>query len=215
MIRYILSGVLAYLLGSLSFGIILSKIKYKKDIREYGSNNAGMTNMLRTFGKGPAAFVFIFDALKGTAAVLIARYLLAGNVADPITCAYVAGVCAVLGHLFPLYFGFKGGKGAATALGAMTAITPVIFPCVMIPFFIVVFTTKYVSLSSMIAVLCLPISTFFWFFLRHEPWLVPTIATSIIAFLIVFMHRSNIKRLINGTENKIGSKKEKTQSKNE
>lgn len=209
MLRYILSAVLAYFLGSLSFGIILSKTKYKKDIRDYGSNNAGMTNMLRTFGKGAAAFVFIFDALKGTAAVLIARYLLAGDVADPLTCAYVAGVFVVLGHLFPIFFGFKGGKGAATSLGAMTAITPIVFPCVMIPFFIVVLTTKYVSLSSIIAVLCLPIATFFWFYLRHEPFVVPLIATLVIAFLVVFMHRSNIKRLMKGEERKIGSKKEK------
>lgn len=208
MLRYILSAVLAYLLGSLSFGIILSKTKYKKDIRDYGSNNAGMTNMLRTFGKGAAAFVFIFDALKGTAAVLIARYLIAGNGAEPLTCAYIAAVFSVVGHLFPIYFGFKGGKGAATALGAMTAVTPIIFPCVMIPFFIVVLTTKYVSLSSIIAVCCLPIATFFWFFLRHEPFTVPLIATLIVAVLIVFMHRSNIQRLLKGEERKIGSKKE-------
>lgn len=213
MLRYIFSAVLAYLLGSLSFGIILSKTKYKKDIRDYGSNNAGMTNMLRTFGKGAAAFVFIFDALKGTAAVLIAQYLLAGDAADPLTCAYIAGVFVVLGHLFPIYFGFKGGKGAATALGAMTAVTPIIFPCVMIPFFIVVLTTKYVSLSSIIAVICLPIATFFWYFLRHEPFTVPLIATLVIAGLVVFMHRSNIKRLMKGEERKIGSKKEKDDTK--
>ena len=209
MLRYILSAVFAYLLGSLSFGIILSKTKYKKDIRDYGSNNAGMTNMLRTFGKGAAAFVFIFDALKGSAAVLIAQYWIAGTQADALTCAYIAGLFAVVGHLFPLYFGFKGGKGAATALGAMTAVNPIVFPCVMIPFFIVVFTTKYVSLASMIAVICLPITTFFWYYFRHEPLLAPMICTVAIAAFVVSMHHGNIKRLIKGEERKIGSKKEK------
>ena len=126
MLNWFLSAAVAYLLGSLSFGIILSKVKYKKDIRDYGSNNAGMTNTLRTFGKRAAAFVFIFDALKGVVAVLLAKYLLCGD-QDPVLCAYIAMFFVVLGHMFPVYFKFKGGKGAATALGATTAFQPLTF----------------------------------------------------------------------------------------
>lgn len=206
MLYYVLSAAVAYLLGSLSFGIILSKVKYKKDIRDYGSNNAGMTNTLRTFGKGAAAFVFIFDALKGTAAVLLAKYLLCGE-QDPILCAYIALVFVVLGHMFPVYFKFKGGKGAATSLGATTALAPLTFPLVMIPFFIVVLTTKMVSLASIISGLLLPVVTFCIYRFKGEPTLVPTVSTAILAALIVFMHRSNIKRILKGEERKIGSDK--------
>ncbi len=206
MLYYALSAVAAYLLGSLSFGIILSKVKYKKDIRDYGSNNAGMTNTLRTFGKGAAAFVFIFDALKGTAAVLLAKYLLCGD-RDPILCAYIALIFVVLGHMFPVFFKFKGGKGAATSLGATTALAPLTFPLVMIPFFIVVLTTKMVSLASIISGLLLPVVTFCIYHFKGEPTLVPTVSTALLAALIVFMHRSNIKRILKGEERKIGSDK--------
>ncbi len=209
MLYWILSAAVAYLLGSLSFGIILSKVKYKKDIRDYGSNNAGMTNTLRTFGKGAAAFVFIFDALKGALAALLAKYLLCGD-QDPVLCAYIAVLFAVLGHMFPVYFKFKGGKGAATALGATTALQPLTFPLVMIPFFIVVLTTKMVSLASIISGVLLPVVTFCIYHFKGEPTLVPTLGTALLAVLIIFMHRSNIKRILKGEERKIGSDKVKT-----
>lgn len=206
MLSYILSAVSAYLLGSLSFGIILSKVKYKKDIRDYGSNNAGMTNTLRTFGKRAAAFVFIFDALKGTAAVLLAKYALCFE-NDAQLCAYIALFFAVLGHMFPVYFKFRGGKGAATALGATTALAPLTFPLVMAPFFIVVLTSKMVSLASILSGILLPFITFGIYYFKGEPTLVPTVSTALVAVLIVFMHRSNIKRILKGEERKIGSDK--------
>lgn len=211
MLYWILSAVVAYLLGSLSFGIILSKLKYKKDIRDYGSNNAGMTNTLRTFGKGAAAFVFIFDAAKGVAAALLAKYVLCGN-QDPVLCAYIAVFFVVVGHMFPIYFGFKGGKGAATALGATTALQPLTLPLVMIPFFIVVLTTKMVSLASIIAGAVLPIATFCIYYFQDKPALVPTLWTALLAGLIIFMHRSNIQRILKGEERKIGADKVNTDS---
>lgn len=212
MLSYILSALVAYLLGSLSFGIILSKVKYKKDIRDYGSNNAGMTNTLRTFGKRAAAFVFIFDALKGSAAVLLAKYVLSAE-NDAQLCAYIALVFAVLGHMFPVYFKFKGGKGAATALGATTALAPLTFPLVMLPFFVVVFTSKMVSLASIISGILLPFITFGIYYFKGEPTLVPTVSTALVAVLIVFMHRSNIKRILKGEERKIGSDTSKAEKK--
>lgn len=210
MFPYILSAVIAYLLGSLSFGIILSKVKYKKDIRDYGSNNAGMTNTLRTFGKRAAAFVFIFDALKGAAAVLLAKYVLCGG-SDAQLCAYIALLFSVVGHLFPLYFKFRGGKGAATALGATTALAPLTFPLVMLPFLVVVLTSKMVSLASIISGILLPFITFGIYYFQGEPTLIPTVFTALVAVLIVFMHRSNIKRIRNGEERKIGSDKSKAE----
>lgn len=210
MLSYILSAAVAYLLGSLSFGIILSKVKYKKDIRDYGSNNAGMTNTLRTFGKRAAAFVFIFDALKGSAAVLLAKYVLSAE-NDAQLCAYIALIFAVVGHMFPVYFKFKGGKGAATALGATTALAPLTFPLVMLPFFAVVGISKMVSLASIISGILLPFVTFGIYAFKGEPTLVPTVCTAVVAVLIVFMHRSNIKRILKGEERKIGSDKSKAE----
>lgn len=206
MLGYVVSAVAAYLLGSLSFGIIFSKLKYKKDIRDYGSNNAGMTNMLRTFGKGAAALVFLFDTLKGAAAVLIAKYLLhfAG---DPTVCAYTAMVFVVLGHLFPLYFGFRGGKGVATSLGAATALAPITFPLVMIPFLLILLIGRMVSLASVICGILLPIVTFCIYHFKGEPTLVPTVATAILALLVLFMHRTNLVRIAHGEERKIGADK--------
>lgn len=214
MVNWFLSAAVAYLLGSLSFGVILSKSKYKKDIRDYGSHNAGMTNTLRTFGKGAAAFVFLFDALKGVAAVLLAKYLLCGA-QNSVLCAYIAAFFVVVGHMFPVYFGFKGGKGAATALGATTALQPLTFPLVMLPFFVVVLTTKMVSLASIISGALLPVVTFCIYHFKGEPTLVPTAFTALLAVLIIFMHRSNICRIVKGEERKIGSDKVKTDEENE
>lgn len=214
MVHYLLSALVAYLLGSLSFGIILSKTKYKKDIRDYGSKNAGMTNTLRTFGKKAAAFVFLFDALKGTAAVLLAKYLLCGS-ADATLCAYIALVFVVAGHMFPVFFGFRGGKGAATALGATTALAPLTFPLEIIPFLLVVCVSRMVSLASIIAAILLPFVTFGIYHFRGEATLVPTVATAITAVLIIVMHRGNIVRIIKGEERKIGSDKVRTDMDNQ
>ena len=107
-INYAICAVSAYLIGSLSFGIIISKLFYHKDIRNFGSKSAGMTNMLRTFGKAPAIATFICDVGKGIAAVVLAKKLLCGD-ADPLVCGYIAAVFSILGHMFPIYFKFKGG----------------------------------------------------------------------------------------------------------
>ncbi len=200
MLGYIVSAVTAYLLGSLSFGIIFSKLKYKKDIRDYGSNNAGMTNMLRTFGKGAAALVFLFDTLKGAAAVLIAKYLLHFD-GDPTVCAYTAMVFVVLGHLFPLYFGFRGGKGVATLVGAIMGVNaPLVLLCFGV-WFLVLMITHYVSLASMVAGCSFPIFTLIS---PKVNLLVPFVVFSfIIAVLLIYTHRKNIERLKAGTESKI------------
>ncbi|MEG1835991.1 MAG: glycerol-3-phosphate 1-O-acyltransferase PlsY [Oscillospiraceae bacterium] len=205
-INYLLSALIGYLIGSLSFGIIFSKIKYKKDVRDFGSKNAGMTNTLRTFGKGAAAVVFIGDVLKGVAAVLIAKYLIAGQ-SNVLICAYTAALFAVIGHMFPAFFKFKGGKGAATAIAVTTTLAPLTFPILAVPFFILAFTTKMVSVASIVSSAILPVATFFIYYFYGESPTIPTIFTSIMAIMIIFMHRGNIKRIIKGEENKFSSKK--------
>ena len=204
MLGYIVSAVAAYLLGSLSFGIIFSKLKYKKDIRDYGSNNAGMTNMLRTFGKGAAALVFLFDTLKGAAAVLIAKYLLHFD-GDPTVCAYTAMVFVVLGHLFPLYFGFRGGKGVLVGAVMLLLFDWRIFLIAFVLFFAAVFVTRWISLGSILGAISFPITTFLFY---HDPVL--TAMAFGMAVAVVFMHRSNIARILHGEENKFSFKSKKT-----
>lgn len=214
MYHYIICAVASYLLGSLSFGVIISRLMFGSDIRDYGSNNAGMTNMARTYGAGPAALVFIGDMLKAVVAVVLSMYVFSGD-CDIIACGYVGGVFAVLGHMFPLYFKFKGGKGAASALGVALTMSPVAVPILAVPFFLTLYFSKMVSLASMITGICFPIVTFilyhFWGTIdpirfNSDP-LFPTIATSVIAILVLIQHRANIKRIIHGEERKIGKKK--------
>ena len=139
----------AYLLGSLSFSIIVTRLLYHKDIRTFGSGNAGMTNVLRTFGKGAAALTIVGDIGKGILAVLLAKWAFgAFTAADPIYGAYIAAFCAVLGHVYPVYFGFKGGKAVSVATGTIIAIKPVLILPLLAVFFIVFLCSKMVSLAS-------------------------------------------------------------------
>lgn len=206
--NYLICALVSYLLGSLTFGVIFSKAKYGNDIRKQGSKNAGATNMLRTYGKIPALAVFLCDIAKGVAAVLLAKYLFCGN-ADSLICAYTAAVFSVLGHMFPVFFKFKGGKGAATAIGVTTTLAWQTLPILMIPFFITVAISKMVSLSSIVSAFILPFATFAIYRLWYPQFspVAPTIATAVMAAFIIFMHRSNIVRILHGEESKLGSKK--------
>ena len=214
MLRYFISAVVGYLLGSLSFAVIVSKTKFKKDIRNYGSNNAGMTNTARTFGKKAAAVVFLGDFIKPMIAALIALFLISGK-DNPVGCAYIAGTAAVIGHIFPVFFGFKGGKGVASMFGVATVMSPISVPILAVPFFVTLSASKMVSLSSIISAACVPVVTFVIYkflpflnpLLLRGDWKIPTVCTAIIAILVIFMHRSNIERIKKGEERKIGSKK--------
>lgn len=192
----ILCLVLGYLFGSLNFAIIYSKLR-ADDIRNHGSGNAGATNVLRTYGKGAAALVFTLDILKGVIAVIVARLFYDKMIFD---CSAALG--AVLGHNFPVYYGFKGGKGVSTSLAVLLILH---YPTALIAlatFIVVVLLTKYVSLSSILAAVMAIISAFVFFRLD-----VFSIFCTIIGILCIVRHRSNIKRLINGTENKLGQKR--------
>ena len=202
------AGLAAYLLGSLSFAIIVTKIITGKDIRMAGSGNAGMTNVLRSVGKKAAAVTIAGDILKGTASVLIAKWMFTSfTSADPVYGAYIAAVCAILGHLFPAYFGFKGGKGVSVATGALIAIDPLVALVLLCIFLIIVIYTRIVSLASVTVAALYPFATALYSYWIGRNVLLTFLFAAVVGGMIIVMHRANIKRLLNGTEYKFGQKK--------
>lgn len=201
----LLSAIIAYLLGSLNFAIIVSKLLFKTDIRTVGSKNAGMTNVLRNFGKGPAIIVLIGDLAKGILAVYLGNVLFSAFIGDKsnIICGYIAGFFALLGHILPLFNGFKGGKGILVSGGVVLALDYRIFLCVVGVFLICVVISKIVSISSIITSISYPIATFIFKYIEGSKYIVSdTIMSIVIALIVLYMHKDNIKRLIDGTEYK-------------
>ncbi|MGM9535894.1 MAG: glycerol-3-phosphate 1-O-acyltransferase PlsY [Intestinibacter sp.] len=201
MLVYLIIIVVAYLLGNISTSYIIGKKLAGVDIRTQGSGNAGSTNVLRTMGKKAGAMTFGGDVLKGLVAVGFARILAHYTNTDELTCAYVAVVFVVMGHNWPAFLGFKGGKGVATSLGAMLGVNPVLALSCLAVFIVIVAATKYVSLGSVLGICISPILMFF----VHNPKGI--VVTLFLSMSVVYTHRANIKRLLNGTERKIGQKK--------
>lgn len=198
-ISVLLCIVVPYLLGSVNFALVISKAFYKDDVRNHGSGNAGMTNMLRTYGKKAAAGTLICDILKAVISVWLGLWLF-GEIG-----AYIAGLFCVLGHIFPIFFKFKGGKGVATVAAMVLTLNPLAFLILFTIFVIVVATTRYISLGSVLCMLLYPALTYTLGGVGF-----PTLFSFAAAAIVIFMHRSNIKRLLNGTENKVSfSKKNK------
>lgn len=200
---YILVALVAYLIGSINFAIIFSKKFAGFDVREKGSKNAGTTNVLRTVGKGAAALTLICDILKGVVAVLIA--ILAANIwkdTDTVVLKYLAGLFAIIGHTFPVYYGFKGGKGVATSLGVLLIVNPQIGIICLSFALIIMIATRWVSLGSILAATLFPILTIFM-----TDNFGGKVISILIGVLVIFNHRTNIKRLKDGTENKLSFKK--------
>ena len=204
---FILAAAFGYLIGSVNLSIILSKGK-GKDIREMGSGNAGTTNTLRTMGKGAAAMVLLFDVLKGCLIPLV-LILVSNKAWMPIyvtTCesmAYIYAFFAVVGHCFPLYYGFKGGKGIATAAGALLVISPAATTLALVEFVILMVLFRYVSLSSIVAVMNIVVFTAL-LYPGEARLLAITVA---IAILAIYKHKTNIVRLRNGEESTMFYKK--------
>lgn len=200
---YILVALVAYLIGSINFAIIFSKKFAGFDVREKGSKNAGTTNVLRTVGKGAAALTLICDILKGVVAVLIA--MLAANIwkdTDTVVLKYLAGLFAIIGHTFPVYYGFKGGKGVATSLGVLLIVNPQIGIICLSFALIIMIATRWVSLGSILAATLFPILAIFM-----TDNFGGKVISILIGVLVIFNHRTNIKRLKDGTENKLSFKK--------
>jgi glycerol-3-phosphate acyltransferase PlsY len=191
--------VVAYLLGSLTFATILVRLTRGIDIRTVGSGNAGGTNVLRTSGKGLALIVGLLDVLKGVVAVLLMETI----TYDPRWLG-AAAVAAVLGHIFPLFFGFRGGKGVATAVGSFAVLSPWSVLVIVVVFALVVGLTRYVSLGSVTAACLLPV-TMGLVFHSPEGEVVGAVAAAI---LLAVSHRTNIRRLLSGTERRLGGQEE-------
>lgn len=197
--------VVPYFLGSINFGIIISKLFHGEDIREYGSGNAGMTNMLRTYGKRDAAITLIGDALKAVVAVILGRILFG------ISGGYVAGLTCILGHAFPCYYKFKGGKGVVVTAATIAVIDWRIFLVLLGIFILVVAFSKYISLGSVCGMLVFPLLVQVW----DRGLSINVLLSCLISALVIFLHRGNIKRIYNGTESKLSLSKTDKHKKSE
>ncbi len=209
----VIAGAFAYLLGSLNSALVVCRIVKGQDIRKYGSNNAGLTNVLRTYGKGLALTVLLCDLFKGIIAVTFARIVVVNIMGveifgDGIFVMYFAAFCAMMGHIFPLYYGFKGGKGVLVAATSLLAIDPLSFVCAILVFILVVYFTKYVSVASIIASMSFAVFTLLWQFVRGiDTFAINAAVVHIMATIIVWKHKPNMERIDNGTENKLSFKK--------
>ena len=214
--------VVPYLLGSVNFGLIISNKKYNDDIRTHGSGNAGATNMLRTYGTKAAVLTMLGDMLKAIIAVGLG-YLIVGinaQVEEPNGVTYrmvdqfgaaIAGLFVMLGHMFPIFFKFKGGKGVATSAMVILMISPITCLCCFIVFIIIVVGTRYVSLASVMGMALFPVILNAWSHAYDPPRNSTACMISIImAVLVIYMHRENLKRLLEGTERKVSFGKKKT-----
>ncbi len=210
---YVIMAIIAYLIGSVNFSVIFSKKFAGFDVREKGSGNAGSTNMLRSVGKKAAALTLICDVLKGVVAIVIA--IIVGNIiqdSNKELLLQIAGIAVVLGHTFPIFFQFKGGKGVATSLGILLMSNWQIGLICLVFALVLMALTRMVSLGSCAAAVLFPVLTLF----INDHYTVLTegkqgstylVYSIIMAVIVLFNHRSNIKRILNGTENKLSFKK--------
>ena len=199
---YFIIILAAYLFGSLNTAIVISRFFYHEDIRTKGSGNAGMTNMMRTYGKGPAFATFFGDILKTFLGLVV------GTVLCGINGAYVAGLFSILGHVAPIYYRFKGGKGVAASAMFVLYVNPLAFLVLLSIFVLLVWALKFLSLGSIVSALVYPLLLYRmedYFFDRPLRIIISLIA----ALIVVYMHRSNMKRLLEGTESKFSFKKTK------
>lgn len=204
MLRPVLVVIIAYLLGSIPFGYLIVRGKEGADIRETGSGGTGATNVSRRAGKVAGVFTLVLDALKGSVAVLIARFVVAPSLnAEWIVTAAAIGV--IVGHIFPVWLGFHGGKGVATGVGVFLILAPIALLCAGVLFVAIVWFTRFVSLGSIVAAATIPL--FVWLqsvFVEPVADLRPLLTAAIAgAVLIIFAHRGNIGRLAKGAESQI------------
>jgi acyl phosphate:glycerol-3-phosphate acyltransferase len=196
----------SYLLGSIPFGLLLARLFGGGDVRKAGSGNIGATNVARVVGPLAGILTLVFDTAKGTAAVW-----LAGRVAnDSATWMMIAALAVLLGHCFPVWLKFKGGKGVATALGVFLALSPLAAVSAMLLFLLCVAYWRYVSLGSVAAAAAMPLLIYFLWAPRHAPPIIVDAGTLAIALLVIYKHDGNLQRLVEGTEPRFsfGKKKE-------
>ena len=220
-------AIISYLLGSISFAVIFTNHYAHTDVRQHGSGNAGMTNVLRTAGKKPAILTFICDFLKGAVAAGLGKYAIVpvlsnvfgvdiSGVVDPLYFAYLAGLFSIIGHIFPIFFGFKGGKGVATTAGIFVTLDWRVGLIAMGLFVVIVLISGIVSIGSVISAATLPFTTYFFYDTTQTfsfelfglpQHIVITIFSAIFAIIVFVKHIDNMKRLVKGEEKKIFHKK--------
>ena len=204
MAAYIIVGIVAYLIGSISFSVIISKKMAGFDVREKGSGNAGATNMLRSVGKKAAILTLLGDALKGVVAILFA--IIVGAIAksaDKSLLVQIAGILVVVGHTFPIFFGFKGGKGVASTFGFILVTCWPVAVIALGIWLVMAFAFRYSSLSALTAAVFVPVASYFL-----APSLEYTVVYALVVLLVIVRHHGNIRRLLNGEESKIKLKKQ-------
>ncbi len=216
--QFLLLAVASYLVGNVNFAVIFSKVFKKSDVRNYGSGNAGATNMFRVYGLAMGALTFVCDVAKGVLPCFLARYALfpfvASDVNVAVTAGYIAGLFAVVGHIFPAFYRFKGGKGVATAIGVCFTLQPMLSVCLILPCLAILFISDRTSIMS----LFLSVVEIVWcwvFYAVHYEWKI--MYTNIDAFcclmltlmfaLVIFAHRHNVIRIFKGTEKRTGIRK--------
>ncbi len=226
-LRTVATMVIAYLIGSLNPAIIITRLKTGKDIRTMGSGNAGFTNVLRSVGTGPAVATIVCDYLKGIIAVLIGWWIFSAltvtNDVAPIEYVkygrYLAGMCVILGHTFPIYYGFKGGKGVVTANALMLVVDWRVFLMIVATFLLIFFVTKIISLGSIVCAALYPVYTLLvTYFMDYLPFLgtenelrfrfvlISTACAAAVGAMVIIMHKENIGRLLRGEEKRIKAK---------
>lgn len=219
----LLTAVVAYLLGSVSFAILVTRWHSKSDIRDYGSGNAGATNVLRSQGKLPALLTTLGDLAKSALSVLVGRWIISSLNVDmgsqlsfTLVGAYVGGLFCILGHLYPVYFGFRGGKGVMTTLGMLLILNWRAALCSLAVFVAVLLLSRMVSLGSICAGIVMPVFTYL--FCAAEPsysfvdTIFCTLMTAFIAIILIIKHDANIRRILQGTEHRFsfGKKQKET-----
>ena len=209
-----------YLLGSINTSIIISKLLYGDDIRRHGSGNAGTTNMLRTYGKAAALLTLLGDILKTALSVIFAALLFGFNYSGAVSTGagfcYVAGLFTILGHIFPVYYGFRGGKGVLATAAMALILSPVAFLILLAVFVIIVYVSRYVSLGSVVVAILYPIVLHGMFQVQFGVTMpgLTALSSVIAAIVIVWCHRHNLERISSRTENKISFKKKPKASEN-
>lgn len=195
-------GLIAYLLGSIPTAVWVGKTYYGIDVRQHGSNNAGATNTFRVLGKKPGIVVLLIDVLKGALAVLLPYFVLKNqwSVNEVIEVQLIAAIMAIVGHVFPIFAQFKGGKGVATSLGVIVGIHPPAAGICLLIFLLVFITFKYVSLGAIVTAIAFPLLIVFYFKV-DSLWL--QAFSIVLGSVVVFTHKKNIKRLINREESKM------------
>ena len=212
--QYLLLALVCYAVGNVNFAIAFSKLFKKSDVRDYGSGNAGTTNMFRVYGLRMGALTFLCDTLKGVACCLLGKLIFGWSTVEATTAGYIAGLFVVLGHVFPAYYRFRGGKGVATSVGVLFSLQPILTLCLVVPFCVVLLLTDRMSIGSLLVSIFMIVWSWVVWSLNCDFGIIYNnidafccMLTTILFAVVIFAHRKNIVRIFTGKENRMGLRK--------